>query len=185
MEIRLKIRPGSTKSNVVMFDTTSKNASSSPKYTDSLRLSSEGNLSIGRLRVVRLQVQIRMRASEWSWSGAPIWFWGDRSVEFQFNLTSATNFWCSSDRPKNTLKVTKSLATLPYTESELRSWRQFKSGARSSSFESEGFGLQDACQIRKEHVLSARLSVQIQSDAFTTERPLKRSPLFLYLDFYS
>ena len=31
----------------------------------------------------------------------------------------------------------------------------------------------DACQIGKERVLSAGLSVQIQSDAFATERPLK------------
>ena len=31
----------------------------------------------------------------------------------------------------------------------------------------------DACQIGKERVLSAGLSVQIQSDAFATERSLK------------
>ena len=33
------------------------------------------------------------------------------------------------------LKVTRNLATLPYIESELRSWRQFKSGALSSWLE--------------------------------------------------
>ena len=96
-----------------------------------------------RLRVRSVASSDQNRASEWSWSGAPIWFWSDCSVEFQFNLTSATNFWCSSDRPKNTLKVTKKLATL---KSEVRSWRQFKSGAQSSIFESEGFRLHTSVQ---------------------------------------
>jgi len=75
-----------------------------------------------------------MRASEWSWPGAPIWFWGDRSVEF--NLTSATNFWCSFDRPKNTLKVTKKLATLPYTASELKVLASVQPGGLSFRFHS-------------------------------------------------
>ena len=75
------------------------------------------------------------------------------------------------------------MATLPYTESELRSWRQFKSGARSSSFELQIAHVRatrratDACQIGKERVLSAGLSVQIQKRQIATERPLKLWPI--------
>jgi len=57
----------------------------------------------------------------------------------------------------------------------------FQYGALSSSFESKGFGFAhvrttrratDACQIGKERVLSAGLSVHIQSDGFATEQTL-------------
>ena len=57
----------------------------------------------------------------------------------------------------------------------------FQYGVRSSSFESEGFVFAhvraicraaDACQIGKERVLSARLSVHIQYEGFATEQAL-------------
>ena len=57
----------------------------------------------------------------------------------------------------------------------------FQYGARSSSFESEGFifahvratrRATDACQIGKERVLSAGLSVHIQYEGFATEQTL-------------
>ena len=76
----------------------------------------------------------------------------------------------------------KILATLPYTASEMELLASFQYGARSSRYRFQ-FNMQasylhvrvtrratDACQIGKERVLSAGLSLHIQSEGFATKQ---------------
>ena len=59
------------------------------------------------------------------------------------NQNPATKVLMFLSPPK---KHAKTWRTLPYIESKLRSWRQFKSGASSSRFKSKGFRLHTSVQ---------------------------------------
>jgi len=131
-----------------------------------------------------------MRASDWY----GIWNGGSRATYWNGakNLISTTvySIACkfdaltdmeelhiqkSSDLPNNTLSISlkygASILNMKLQPNGPWIWRLQIAHVRATHRAT------DACQIGKERVLSAGLSVQIQSDAFATERPLRRSDL--------
>ena len=102
----------------------------------------QNNLGVVRLQSGGLQIQFRI---ELIWSSNLILSrpFGWIPVQLDFSHKLLMFLW----PPKKHAKIRR---TLPYMESKLRSWRQFKSGARSSSFElqikSEGFRLHTSVQ---------------------------------------